>query len=220
MGLHGRRCYGFLWSSPRWCRAPGWHLLTSSLLAIRPSIFEGRSLYLLRTSVLHRGVSNLAVSIWPRTRSFGADPGRESRLGVPFALPDGSIAFISKGDLLPIEAGRDRIGHRTAHLHRRSASSRPLYCQTGGSCFSSVQEQPRERLFTMLPDGTWSTLWPGLDDVSVSAISPILDREVACWFSTDRLRISGWCRYRRSLRGQKRASRWISGGVHPEPLPG
>jgi len=80
--------------------------------------------------------------------------------------------FISAGDLFHRQAESGSLARLTFTGGRiQSAAVLP-----DGRILFLERGAPRGRLFTMLPDGTWSTLWPGLEDLSVREFS-ILDRD-------------------------------------------
>jgi hypothetical protein len=81
------------------------------------------------------------------------------------AFPDGSVATVKEGDIFRSQAGAERTEQLTFTLGRvHSAAPLP-----DGRILYLYRDSGIGRLFTMLPDGTWSTLWPGLEDLSISA---------------------------------------------------
>jgi hypothetical protein len=96
--------------------------------------------------------------------------GLEDESGI--ALPDGSVVIVKEGDIFRAQAGAERSEQLTFTLGRvHSAGLLP-----DGRILYLYRDTGMGRLFTMLPDGTWSTLWPGLEDLSISAFR-VADRE-------------------------------------------
>lgn len=87
-------------------------------------------------------------------------------------LPDGTLISVSDGDLFRQNEEGERLEQLTFTLGRlQSAALLP-----DGRILFLYRDAGVGRLFTMLPDGTWSTLWPGLEDLSVKEFT-IASRE-------------------------------------------
>ncbi len=155
------------WSEPSGLERP---VAVDFVAACDPAFdFEGRILYFSGRRTGTEGFRIWAIDLATNEVSPLTPEGLEARL--PFALPDGSIAFISHGDLYRQDAESSRVEQLTfTQGHLQSAALLP-----DGRILYLDHATPSGRLFTMLPDGTWSTLWPGLGDVSVRDFT-ILDR--------------------------------------------
>lgn len=173
------------------CSAEGAHLLKGDrqqvgplpldafVTACDPAMdFDGRTLYF-----AGRQDSGEGFRVWSLNLDT-VEIAAVSPLGIdargPFALPDGSIVYLSSGDLWRQEAEDPTAQQITfTRGHIRSAAVLP-----DGRILYLHRSSQGGRLFTVLPDGTWSTLWPGLGDVSVRDFN-IVDREQLLVLSTD-----------------------------------
>lgn len=123
--------------------------------------FDGRTLYFSGRRSATEGYRIWAVDLDTDEISAQTPEGIPARL--PFALPGESIAFISGGELYRQVAESDRIEQLTFTRGQvQSAAVLP-----DGRILYLQRSAQGGRLFTMIPDGTWSTLWPGLDDLAI-----------------------------------------------------
>jgi len=127
------------------------------------------ALTLLGTSRLSGGETLTATLASGATNEISALTSDGLQARRPFALPDGSVAFVSEGDLFRQSADATPAEQLTFTRGRlQSAAVLP-----DGRILYHYRRSQIGRLFTMLPDGTWSTLWPGLDDISVREFAVI-----------------------------------------------
>lgn len=123
--------------------------------------FQGQTLYF-----TGRHTSEQAFRIWRLDLTSGetrALTPNGMAVRHPFCLPDGSLAFLSAGDLFSLSADETRMERLTfSGGALRSAAVLP-----DGRILFLDRSSEAGRLFSVLPDGTWTTLWPGLDGISV-----------------------------------------------------
>jgi len=158
---------GLMWSAPSGAEHP---VAVDFIAACDPAFdFAGRTLFFSGRRSATEGFRIWRVDLATNEVSALTPDGIQARR--PFALPDGSIAFISNGDLYRRNGETDRLEQLT---YTRGQLQTAAVLPDGRILF--LQRSGRGgRLFTMLPDGTWSTLWPGLNDVAISDFT-ILDR--------------------------------------------
>jgi len=90
----------------------------------------------------------------------------------PLVLPSGGVAYLRDGDLFrhEVELSADE------QLTFTRGQLRSAAMLADGRLLLLEGTADAGRLFTALPDGTWSTLWPGLDEVAVRDFA-IIDGE-------------------------------------------
>ena len=139
--------------------------------ACEPALdLEGRVLYF-----SGRSNTEMGFRIWQLNLETGETSpltAEDSNARRPIVLPQGDLAYLRGGDLfrLSTELGEEeQLTFTQGRL--RSAAVLPdgrLLLLEGGP--------ESGRLFTALPDGTWTTLWPGLESLPVRDFS-IIDEE-------------------------------------------
>jgi len=157
-----------LWSTPHGVE----RLVTAEFVAAcDPALdFEGRMLFFSGRRTTAEGFRIWRLDLATNELSALTPGGLPARR--PFALPDGSIVFVSEGNLFLQGAETTPVEQLTFTRGRlRSAAILP-----DGRILFLYRRSQIGRLFTMLPDGTWSTLWPGLDDVSIRDFT-VIDRD-------------------------------------------
>jgi len=158
---------GLLWSGSDGAEGP---VAADFVGACDPAIdFAGRALYFSGRRTDAEGFRIWHVDLDTNETTALTPDGLSARR--PFALPGGSIAFISNGELWRHSAETNRTEQLTfTRSQLQSAAVLP-----DGRILYLHRDARNGRLFVMLPDGTWSTLWPGMDDISVRDFTIIDD---------------------------------------------
>ncbi len=173
-------------ADPSWaCSAPETELiwrspdavlrnLTSGFVAAcEPALdLDGRVLYFSGRSEEDAGFRIWQLDITTNEISALTDADSDAR--GPLVLPQGNLAYLRAGDLFRRNDGQGEDEQLTFTQGRLvSAAVLP----DGRLLFLEDGPESR-RLFTALPDGTWTTLWPGLDDLVIRDFAIIDDQRL------------------------------------------
>ena len=139
--------------------------------ACEPAVdFKGRTLYFSGRRTLDETfriwqLDLVSNEISPLTRE-----GSDARH--PLVLPSGGVAYLRDGDVFrhQVDLGADE------QLTFTRGQLRSAAMLADGRLLLLEGTPGGGRLFTALPDGTWSTLWPGLDGIAVRDFA-IMDGE-------------------------------------------
>lgn len=146
-------------------------LSTGFVAACEPTVdFKGRTLYFSGRRTLDETFRIWQLDLATNELSPLTKEGSDARQ--PLVLPSGAVAYLRGGDLFrhEVDLGEDeQVTFTRGRLRSASVLS-------DGRLLLLEGEPDSGRLFTALPDGTWSTLWPGLDEVAVRDFA-ILDSE-------------------------------------------